>query len=225
MFRKYFQWIKAEPASNCEQIKTCSHPFCAQEGKFRAPKSRRHIALGLNEWHWFCLAHVREYNGRWDYYANMTGKEIEADRLADATGRRPAWPLGVAGTFRQNNINQGAQKPQQEKKRSERVGGQKYFFYRPETFEDPFGLFNDCDSPFSSKTRFSPESPETEAMKVLGLSFPLRSNEIQKRYRELVKKYHPDANSGSLQAEEAIKKINEAYSILKKMVSGQTRGL
>lgn len=39
--------------------------------------------------------------------------------------------------------------------------------------------------------------------------------EIKKAYRKLVKKYHPDLNPGNKTAERKLKKINEAYEVLK----------
>ena len=38
---------------------------------------------------------------------------------------------------------------------------------------------------------------------------------IRTRYRELVKRYHPDANGGDRSAEEHLKVINEAYTRLR----------
>jgi curved DNA-binding protein len=38
--------------------------------------------------------------------------------------------------------------------------------------------------------------------------------EIKKAYRHLAKKYHPDSNIGSIEAEEKIKEVNEAYEVL-----------
>jgi molecular chaperone DnaJ len=48
---------------------------------------------------------------------------------------------------------------------------------------------------------------------ILGVSQSANFLEIKKSYRKLAKKYHPDKNKSPL-AEEAIKKINEAFEIL-----------
>src|SRR5262245_40316569 len=71
----------------------CDHPGCAEQGQFRAPRSRS----SLSEYYWFCLDHVRAYNAAWDYYRGMKPDEIEAARRADIVGNRPSWPLGVRG--------------------------------------------------------------------------------------------------------------------------------
>ncbi|MEG0270751.1 MAG: J domain-containing protein [Clostridia bacterium] len=49
---------------------------------------------------------------------------------------------------------------------------------------------------------------------VLGVSPNATDDEIKSAYRTLAKKYHPDLNGGSAQAETKMKEVNEAYSIL-----------
>lgn len=55
-------------------IKKCDKPGCNKVGTCRAPKSR-----DLNDYWFFCQEHAAEYNKNWNYYANMTADEIEAD--------------------------------------------------------------------------------------------------------------------------------------------------
>ena len=52
---------------------------------------------------------------------------------------------------------------------------------------------------------------------VLGVSSSATDDEIKKAYRALAKKYHPDVNNGSSDAELRMKEINEAYSAIMKM--------
>jgi curved DNA-binding protein CbpA len=53
----------------------------------------------------------------------------------------------------------------------------------------------------------------------MGLEPPVSEVELKARYKQLVKKHHPDANGGDKQAEERLKIINEAYTTLKKFLS------
>lgn len=53
--------------------------------------------------------------------------------------------------------------------------------------------------------------------RVLGVSPNASEDEIKKAYRTLAKKYHPDVNNGSPQAEARMKEVNEAYSQIVKM--------
>jgi len=55
-------------------ITKCDHIGCTKAGICRAPKNR-----DLKEYWWFCKEHAAEYNKNWNYYANMTPDEIEAD--------------------------------------------------------------------------------------------------------------------------------------------------
>ncbi len=49
---------------------------------------------------------------------------------------------------------------------------------------------------------------------ILGVSRNATQEEIKRAYRRLAKEYHPDRNPGDKEAEEKLKKINEAYSVL-----------
>ena len=53
--------------------------------------------------------------------------------------------------------------------------------------------------------------------RVLGVSPQSTDEEIKKAYRSLAKKYHPDVNNGSAEAEARMKEVNEAYSLVMKM--------
>ena len=50
--------------------------------------------------------------------------------------------------------------------------------------------------------------------KALGVPKTVTAAEIKKAYRELARKYHPDANKGGTDAEERFKEITEAYNVL-----------
>ncbi|ADE57557.1 MULTISPECIES: molecular chaperone DnaJ [Aminobacterium] len=59
-------------------------------------------------------------------------------------------------------------------------------------------------------------SPGTQEdlYEILGVPRDASSADIKKAYRQLVRKYHPDANPGNADAEEKFKKINMAYEVL-----------
>ena len=52
--------------------------------------------------------------------------------------------------------------------------------------------------------------------RVLGVSPQATDEEVKKAYRALAKKYHPDVNNGSSEAEARMKEVNEAYSTVMK---------
>jgi curved DNA-binding protein CbpA len=56
---------------------------------------------------------------------------------------------------------------------------------------------------------------QKDALEVLELSWPITQTDLKARYKELVKRHHPDANGGNRIAEEKFKEINAAYSTLR----------
>ena len=54
----------------------------------------------------------------------------------------------------------------------------------------------------------------TDPYSVLGVSRDASDDEIKKAYRNLSRKYHPDANPGDKEAEAKFKEASEAYSVL-----------
>lgn len=61
---------------------------------------------------------------------------------------------------------------------------------------------------------------------VLGIPQGASDDEIKAAYRKMAKKYHPDLNGGSAEAEAKMKEVNEAYNILikHKGTAGQQSG-
>lgn len=179
-------------------VRTCDWPGCQEEGAHRAPKSRDH----LREYHWFCLQHVRTYNAGWNYYAGMSDDEVEADTRRDTVWHRPTWPLGSPPEAGE-------------------VG--------PDAFADPFDLFSEGGPGRASGQRqggrrdktgkdggknVGATAPHRAALAVFGLEVPVTRDEIRRRYKQLVKRHHPDANGGDKAAEEKLKEINDAYQTL-----------
>jgi hypothetical protein len=61
------------------------------------------------------------------------------------------------------------------------------------------------------------------ALDVLGLGWPLDTPTLRARYKELAKRLHPDANGGDREAEEKLKDVNRAYSLLRARLGGAAR--
>ena len=176
----------------------CAWKGCDGLGEYRAPKDKR-----LTEYLAFCLEHVRLYNAQWDYHAGATAADLEAEIRSAATWERPTWKMGSLGAgirFRPGRTR----------------------------IHDPFG--------FAAGTAFDPEGqwqaeyqreqarkrardPQArahdEALQVLELTAPITLESLKQRYKVLVKKFHPDANGGSHEAETQMKIINQAYQTLR----------
>ena len=172
----------------------CDHSGCTAEGLYRAPKSRDR----LNDYFVFCLDHVRDYNRTWDYYRGMSQEQIEAHIRFDTVWQRPSWPLG---DFRIN----GRRDPL-------------------DAIRDGLGFFGErCEEKRAAHQEWTPRSAEEKALSMLGLRPPTVYAEIKARYKELVKRLHPDANGGDKGAEEQLKLVNQAYSTLKQAAQGSGR--
>ena len=171
-------------------LRVCEHPGCAEAGEFRAPRSREN----LNQYRWFCLEHVREYNSKWDFYAGMTEEDIERQIRADQTWRRPTWKM--SGQVRAKLASDPL-----------------------ELLLDPYDILADSGArarqgrPQAQQNNLS--VAEQQALSILDLTWPQTKKGVKARYKELAKRYHPDANGGDREAEERIKQINQAYSTLK----------
>ena len=177
--------------------RACDAAGCASAGEFRAPRSRS----SLNEYLWFCLPHVREYNSSWDYYKGMGPSEIEANLRSDTGWQRPTWPLG-------------------------RLGGSSRF--APEYLRDPLGML--YTTPLHAKRTRPVEKPAPPpelraALDVLGLEWPVEAPALRSRYKELAKQLHPDLNGADRAAEERMKDVNRAYSLLRQRLGAARVGV
>jgi len=65
----------------------CEAANCINKGVYKAPKSKNQ----LQDYHWLCLDHIKEYNQKWDYFNGMTTAEIEEFMQDAVTGHRPTW--------------------------------------------------------------------------------------------------------------------------------------
>jgi hypothetical protein len=179
-------------------VRQCDFPDCQADGAHRAPRSRDEPSPRADDdpenSFWFCAEHARGYNRAWDYFSGMSREEIEAFQKADVTGHRPTWPFG-SDRHRESS-------------------------FRVRSLDSIFSRFADAWSHQgrrgNGEDRSSfPAKPHEQALAVLELEHPVDRKQIKRRYKELVKRHHPDANGGDKDAEERLKMINQAYTFLK----------
>jgi hypothetical protein len=169
------------------QTRVCDMPGCPGHGEYKAPRHR-----GLDDYYFFCLEHVQDYNKAWDYFAGMTPSDIESHIINSMLWDRPT-----------RRFDNHANLEDQLKTRA----WQAYHFTEeepPQTREEKF-----------KAAGISRNSPEYEAMAIMGLEPPLDMTVLKTRYKDLVKKHHPDVNKGDKQSEELLKRINMAYTVLR----------
>jgi DnaJ-domain-containing protein 1 len=167
----------------------------------------------LKDYFWFCRPHAEAYNKAWNFHAGMTQEQIEAQLQAAMLGERPLWPLGSRGLH----------------------GAARFARYRTGGF-DPFEFMareaqHDADAAARRASRGAANGgagahayangaaggAEASPYATLGLAATADLATIKQQYKRLAKRYHPDANGGDKAAEEQLKRINEAYSTLKKL--------
>ena len=78
---------------------------------------------------------------------------------------------------------------------------------------DKFKMFGNKNSFNVNVSKLSEK--DKDAFKIMGLEFNAEWETIQKKFKTLVKKFHPDKHSGNKQYENTLKKITLAYSHLK----------
>ena len=168
--------------------KKCDHVNCSNFGEYKAPKSRSN----LTEYYLYCLKHVSEYNKSWDFYRGLSVDEIELSMRKDTVWDRPSWPL---------------------KGNPSKVLDQLNSF-----LENDYSLFEkDRENRDFLKNKIVDEAltkEENLSLKVLDLKMPISVKEIKKKYKKLVKIFHPDVNDNNKEAEDKFKEINESYKIL-----------
>lgn len=195
---KYFDSVRVKPdqdRSVRHQAPGCQWKGCAAPGLYRAPRGRGHEG----KYFLLCLDHVREFNASYNYFQGMSNAQVEAYQKDSVTGHRPTWKVGAnswAHGTRHGIAQNGA----------------------TEDLSDPHGLF-----PWRTRRGRDTAEPPRRALKplekrsldVLDLGETAARDEIKGRFKELVKRHHPDANGGDNRSEDKLREIIQAYNYLK----------
>lgn len=196
-YSKYFERIRIRPDPEAEvkaHAPCCQWDGCHAPGTHRAPVGR----LKEGEYFRFCFEHVREYNKGYNYFSGLADTDIARFQKEALTGHRPTWRMGTAAGARASADFAQA--------RSGHAG----YFRRT---RDPFNLFgaNDAAPPRQRTAR----PLEAKALETLGLDAKATSADIKARYKELVKRHHPDANGGDRGSEDRFRDVIQAYRLLR----------
>ena len=182
-FKKNLSWERYT-------LKICDNTNCKNKGEYKAPKSRS----TLNQYYFFCLKHIQEYNKSWDFYRGLSIDQIESSMRKDTVWDRPSWPL-------KGNPNNIAEKL------NDFLASDYNLFEKEKEIRD-FLKNKLIDENLSTI--------ENSSLKVLDLKMPISVDEIKKKYKKLVKIFHPDVNANNKESEKKFKEITEAYKILLK---------
>lgn len=172
----------------------CQWAGCKEQATHRAPKGR---SREKDYWR-FCLAHVREYNQSYNFFAGMSDAAVTAYQKDALTGHRPTWKMGTG-------------------KATMRPDFQKFAGHG-----DPFDLFGEglrAEQQARAETR-PVRNAERKALDTLGLEVGATALQVKARFKELVKRHHPDANGGDRSTEERLVEIIQSYNYLKSVGFG-----
>jgi hypothetical protein len=166
----------------------CSFPGCTAEGVFRAPKGRDREG----EYFSFCKDHVREYNATYDYFRGMDDESLAKFRQGETIGHRPTWKMGP------------------------RVGSQPGAHVDETVYAEARAMRRKG----ARRTGDAAQAPRYNALALKALfTLDLDGNAtevtIKARYKELVKRHHPDANGGDRSSEDKLREIIQAYNYLR----------
>jgi curved DNA-binding protein CbpA len=179
----------------------CEWPGCVNAGNHRAPKGRNRDKEYWN----FCLAHAREYNQSYNFFSGMSDNDVAQYQKDSLTGHRPTWKIGMNGPISDATKRRGRAMPGMD------------------DAADPFNVFQEVggrgrrarpDPEHKAETRMI-RNAERKAFDALGLENSATKADIKMRFKDLVKRHHPDANGGDRSTEDRLREVIQAYNYLK----------
>jgi DnaJ domain len=192
---KYFDCVRVKPDHAKvvgPEAPACQWKGCSGAGLYRAPMGRGREGQYLR----LCLEHVREFNASYNYFAGMSNAEVEAYQKDSLTGHRPTWRVGANSWAHGTQQGMGYAGPDRR-------------------FADPHDLFAWRAGRVGEQQRRTVKPLELKSLEALGLTTTAERHEIKARFKELVKRHHPDANGGDKRSEDKLREIIQAYNYLK----------
>jgi hypothetical protein len=183
---------------NCEWV------GCDMPGPHRAPRTPGK----LNDYRWFCQTHAREYNRAWNFFEDMSDEEVAEYQAATIVGDRPTWAMSANAWERRGRRKSPPPGFVPGKSRATDRSGR-------ESSGDAYGfLGDDADGAKRPERRHVPKL-QKKALETLHLDEQASMEEVRGRYKELVKRFHPDANGGDRGAEDRLREVINAYRTLR----------
>jgi len=134
-----------------------------------------------------CEDHIKLFNKSWDYFDGMSEDQILNFLKSDVTWHRPTQKFGSPDNF--------------------------FNILWNNALNDKFKIFNENGDSHVNKNKLRKE--DKDAFNIMELDFNADIKDLQKKFKILVKKFHPDKHSGNKMYEDKLKKITIAYSHLK----------
>ena len=135
-----------------------------------------------------CLNHVKEFNKNWNYFEGMDDKQICDFIKSDMTWHKQTQSFSSSDNFFKILWNNAL---------------------NDEAYKMKFR------SQKNNMRQFKFDNNDIKAFSILGLSIGISWVKVQEKFKKLVKKFHPDMNSGNKKFEDKLKIITLAYTQLK----------
>ena len=163
----------------------CDWLNCTQIGHFKAPIEKDNS----KKYRWLCENHIKQFNKEWNYFEGMSQTDIEFFLKSDTTWHRPTQNFSSPDNF--------------------------FNILWNNALNDKFNIFNEKNTNSKNNGKQILTKKDEEAYKIMDLNVDSSWPIIQKQFKTLVKKFHPDMNSGNKKYEDKLKTITLAYSHLK----------
>ncbi len=135
-----------------------------------------------------CLEHIKEFNKNWNYFSGMNDDQVIDFLKSDMVWHKPTQSFSSPDNFFKVLWN-NALKDELDKEK--------------------------LKSNLNHMGQFRYNHKDIKAFEILGISVGSRWGKIYDKFKLLVKKFHPDMNSGNKKFEEKLKSITLAYTQLK----------
>jgi hypothetical protein len=190
-----FDSIRVKPSKD-RRLKNdgpvCEWVNCKEKATNFAPKGPN----SNGRWH-YCVKHVREYNQSYNFFSGMDDDAVRAYQKDALTGHRPTWKMGTGKRTAKPDLSA--------------LGGS----------DDPFGLFDGTGKEQKKRVETRTiRNAERKAFEALSLEVSATKLQVSARYKDLVKRHHPDANGGDRSTEDRLIEIINAYKYLKSVGMG-----
>lgn len=177
-----------------DHTRLCDREGCGRKAVVRAAKSPREAQAKV----WLCQEHARAHNAQWNFFDGLSAAESEAARLGNIYGDRPTWKMGKNERARMAARARG-----------------------PADLRDAYGIFTEAvrsaaRSRAPTRDGRAVSRLQEKAFATLDLAVTAEAGAIRRRYAELLRRFHPDANGGDRSAETQLQDVVRAHHILKK---------
>ena len=135
-----------------------------------------------------CLEHIKEFNKNWNYFEGMNDDQICEFIKSDMTWHKQTQSFSSSDNFFKILWNNAL---------------------NDEVYKMQLKNQN------NNMRQFNFDNNDIKAFSILGLSIGIGWTKVQEKFKKLVKKFHPDMNSGNKKFEDQLKIITLAYTQLK----------